>query len=157
MPRGYTSNFLERTGSTSGDAPLYLLEIEHPQLTTPIRIVNDTQDVVSNGDTFTAFAFRVSLPDDIDKQLPRARLSVDNVGRELVQWLDASAGGKGATVRVMQIMRDAPDLVEFEITLDLLNVSQTAAEVSAELGFDDTLNLAGLPISYRPDVAPGLF
>lgn len=157
MPRGYTTNYLERTGNTSGDAPLYLLEIEHAQLATPIRIVNDTQDIVSNGDTYTAFAFRVSLPDDIDKQLPRARLSVDNVGRELVQWLDASAGGKGATVRVMQVMRDAPDLIEFEITLDLLNVSQTAAEVSAELGFDDTLNLAGLPISYRPDIAPGLF
>lgn len=157
MPRTYSSHFLESIGNTSGEAPVYLLEIEHADLATPIRVVNDTQDLVSNGDTYIAFAFRVTLPDDLEGQLPRARLSIDNVGRELVQWLDSSGGGQGATVRIMQVMRDDPDTIEFEITLDLVNVSQNVIEVSGELGFEDTLNLSGVPIRYSPDVAPGLF
>lgn len=158
MPRtSYTAHFHEETGSTSGTAPVILLEISHAQLATPIRVVNDNSDLVSDGDTYTAFAFRVTLPTDIAGQLPRATLTIDNVGRELTQWLDASNGGKGAQVRFMQVMRDTPDVIEYDITLDLLNVSQTLSTVSAELGYDDTLNLPGLPITYRPDVAPGIF
>lgn len=158
MPRAsYTSNFKEQVGSTSGAAPVYLLEISHDQLAVPIRVVNDTSDLVSNGDTYTAFAFRVALPDDVAGRLPRATLSIDNLGREMTQWLDASNGGKGAQCRLMQVMRDDPDVIEYEVTLDLLNVGQTVLEISGELGYDDTLNLAGLPITYRPDIAPGVF
>lgn len=158
MPRStYTANFVGQVSATSGAAPLYLLEISHSQLGTPIRIVNDTQDLVSGGNTYTAFAFRITLPQDIDGQLPRAQLTIDNVGRELTQWLDNSAGGKGAQVRVMQVMRARPAVLEYDITLDLLNTAQTLTEVTGELGFEDTLNLAGLPITYRPDIAPGVF
>lgn len=155
--KAYTATFKESVNSTSGEAPVYLLEITHAQLITPIRVVNDTQDLVSDGDTYTAYPFRISLPTDLAGELPRATLTLDNTGRELTAWLDASAGGKGAQVRVMQVMRDTPDVLEYDITLDLLEVSQTMVEISAALGFDDTLNLPGLPISYRPDVAPGLF
>lgn len=158
MPRtSYTDNFREQTGSTTGTAPVILLEISHAQLATPVRVVNDTEDIVSDGDTYTAFAFRVALPSDIAGQLPRATLTLDNIGRELTQWIDNSNGGVGAQVRLMQVMRDTPDVIEYEITLDLLNVTQTVSEITGELGYDDTLNLAGLPITYRPDVAPGLF
>lgn len=158
MPRAsYTANFVEKVSSTSGEAPVYLLEITHAQLAVPIRVVNDNSDIVSNGDTYTAFAFRINLPDDVAGRLPRAQLTLDNLGRELTSWLDASNGGKGAQVRIMQVMRDAPDVIEYEITLDLIGVSQNVAEVTGTLGYDDTLNLAGLPITYRPDVAPGIF
>ena len=158
MPRtSYTAHFKESVGSTSGVAPLYLLEITHDQLAVPIRVVNDNQDLVSNGDTYTAYAFRITLPTDIAGQLPRATLTIDNVGRDLTQWLDDSNGGKGAQVRLMQVMPDDPDTLEYEITLDLIGVSQSQADITGVLGYDDTLNLAGLPISYRPDIAPGIF
>lgn len=155
--RGYSDHLRESTAATSGEEPAYLLEITHDQLDDPLRVVNDTQDLTSNGDTYTGYPFRISLPTDVDRELPRAVLTIDNTGRELTQWLDNSNGGQGAQVRVMQIMRDDPDTIEFEITLDLLNVSQSPLEIRAELGYDDTLNLAGLPITHRPDISPGLF
>ncbi len=157
MPRTFTPHYLERSGNTSGEAPVCLLEIEHAQLAQPVRVVCDTDDIVSNGDTYTAFAFQITLPTDLDNELPRAQLVLDNVGRELVQWIDSSFGGQGATVRAMQVMRDDPDTLEFDMTLDLLAVQQNVAQISAGLGFDDTLNKAGLPIRYSPDVAPGLY
>lgn len=157
MARDYSTNFREQTGATSGEAPVYLLEITHAQLDVPIRVVNDTQDLTSNGDLYVAFAFRVSMPDDVDKSLPRVQLSLDNIGRELTQWLEVSNGGKGALVRLMQVMRNAPDVIEYEITIDLLTVSQTVPQVSGTLGYEDLLNTPGLKVAYRPENTPGIF
>lgn len=157
MPRNYSAHFRDRTGASSGQEPLYLLEITHPQLAVPVRVVNDNQDLVSNGNTFTAMAFRISLPDDVAQQMPRAQLAIDNIGRELTQWLEASNGGQGAQVRVMQVMRDTPNVIEADYTLDLLNVKQTVFEVTADLGYEDTLGRPALVATYRPENTPGLF
>lgn len=157
MAKNYSSSFKEKINSTSGEAPLTLLEITHVDLALPVRVCNDAQDLTSNGNVFTALSFRIAMPDDLHNQLPRARLAIDNVGRELTQWLDASKGGRGAQVRVMHVMRGAPNTIEFDITMDLMNVRQGPLEITGELGFDNTLNIAALPITYRPDNAPGLF
>lgn len=157
MPKQYTDNFRERTGSTSGEEAVYLLEITHPQLGSPVRIARDAQDVVSNGNTYIGLAFDIQLPEDLAQSLPRAPIRIDNVGRELTQWIDQSKGGKGAQVRVMQVMRDDPDTIEYDVTLDLLNVRQNGAHVIGELGYEDTLNLPALAETYRPDNIPGIF
>ena len=106
MPRAYSLTARRQLHTTaSDDPPLVLLEITHPNLSTPVRVVGDTQDLVSNGVTFVAMGFRVRLPDEINGQQPRAELAVDNVGRELMQWIEQSAGGRNAKVRLMQALR----------------------------------------------------
>lgn len=157
MAKNYSAHFKEKTGSTSGEEPLYLLEITHPQLSVPVRLVRDTQDIVSNGNTYIAMDFRIQLPDDLQGKLPRAPIQIDNVGRELTQWIDESNGGRGAEVRVMQVMRDDPDTLEYDVTMDLLSVRQNGAFVTGELGYQDTLNLPALAMSYRPDNTSGAF
>jgi len=158
MAKGYSSTLKEQLNSTSAtETPLLLLEIDHPDLAAPVRVVNDNQDLVHLGNTFTAMAFRATLPDDREEGMPRARLAIDNVGKELVAWLEASGGGQGATVRMMQVLRSAPDTIEWEVTMDLSNLSMTALEVSGVLSFDDLLNRPGVTLTYRPETAPGLF
>ena len=158
MARNYTAGFRSTINSTGAkEAPLLLLEISHPGLTTPIRVVNDMQDLVSNALTYTALPFRARLPDDLEQGLPRAELSVDNIGKELVQWLEASGGGQGASCRMMQVMRSAPNVIEFEITLDLTNLHMSATEVSGTLGFENLLDRPACTWVYKPEVAPGLF
>ena len=85
--------------------------------------------------------------------LDRLRSRLDVIG--VIEGL--STGRQGAQVTVMQVTRSDPDTIEFSITLDLLAVVQTPFTVQGQLGYDDALNLAGLPITYRPDIAPGLF
>ena len=153
----FSAHYKEKTGSTSGEEPVYLLEITHPQLAVPVRVVRDTQDLISNGHTFTAMAFDIQMPDDVEGQLPRAPIRIDNVGRELTQWLDASNGGNGASVRVMQVMRDDPNTIEYDVTMDLMRVKQNGAFVTGEIGYEDTLNIPALVMTYRPDNTPGIF
>jgi hypothetical protein len=158
MPKNYSANFKETIHATSAaEAPLILLEITHADLAQPIRVVNDNLDLVHAGDTYTALAFRVMPPDDLSEGQPRAAIAIDNIGRELTQWLELSGGGQGATVRMIQVLRSDPDTVEWEVTLDLADVQVNMLEVTGTLSFDDILNLPAVPLSYRPDVSPGIF
>jgi hypothetical protein len=158
MPRNYSRSFQEKTNSTSADeAPLILLEISHADLVTPIRVVNDTQELIHNGDTFVAMEFGIVEPDDLEQGESRGAIEVDNVGRELTDWLEASNGGQGATVRIIEVLRSNPDVVEWEITMDLSDLHLDMRAVTGGLSFDDILNLTAVALVHRPDVSPGLF
>lgn len=181
--------------ATSADEPfLILLEITHPELEVPVRVVNDTQNitiVINHQGTakaveFIACPFDIKLPDDVGEQVPSATLTVDNIGRELTQWLEYSRGGAGAKCRVLQVLRSeatkysledfeeyaenyfAEDFVrqldvtdwqpfEYDITLDMSGISVTNLVVSAELGFQNTLMQSAVTVRYDTITSPGLF
>lgn len=158
MPTAYSAAWRRTVNALSAaERPLLLLEITHADLAEPIRVVNDSQDLTSNGELFVGLAFHAELPSDLEQGMPRARLVVDNVGKELVGWLEASNGGQGARCRMLQMLRSDPDTIEWEVTLDLTNLIVTPMTVSGDLGYDDLLNRAGIPFTYRPETAPGLF
>lgn len=158
MARPYSSEYKSTLAQTSAsEAPLLLLEINHPALPQPVRVVQDNQDVVCQGATFTACPFRCELPDDFEGQTPRARLAIDNVGRELMYWVETSAGGQGSAVTFRQVMRSRPDWVEWSITMNLYNVVANFKEVAGDLGFDNLFGRPAVACTYRPDTAPGVF
>lgn len=158
MPRSYSAAYKSTLAQTSApEAPLILLEISHVALTEPVRVVNDTQDITHDGSLFVALPFRADLPDDFENQLPKARLAIDNIGRDLVYWLETLGGGEGSSAHLMQVMRSAPEVVEWEITMQLSNVRIDAAEVSGELNFENLFARPASAIQYRPDTAPGVF
>jgi hypothetical protein len=107
--------------------------------------------------TYFACAFRIQLPEDVSKMMPQVPLVIDNIGRELTQFLEQSFGGRGAQVTIRQVMRDTPTVIEQEYTLSLLNVRQTMLEVAGQLGYENYLDAPCLPALYTPATAPGLF
>lgn len=154
----YTNQGLRVLNATSADEPLLeMIEITHPDLAIPARFVNDTIDLVSNGNTFFATSFRLARPDDVDQQTPTAKLSVDNIGRELTQWLEVSNGGKGARCRILAVLRSDPNTYQFDMTLDLSGISITNMEVASTLGFQHTLMQPAVAVRYDPFSAPGSF
>ena len=158
MARVYSSEFKSTLAEVSApEAPLVLLQIDHPDLATPVRVVNDTQDLTSNSNLYVAIPFRCTLPDDFENQLPKARLSVDNVGKELMYWIETSGGGNGSLVTMSQVMRSRPDQIEWSITMNLFNVSCTITEVSGELGYENLFAKKAIALQYRPNNSPGLF
>lgn len=158
MPRSYSAQYKSTLAKVSmEETPLILLEIDHPDLPSPVRVVNDTLNLTSNGNEYIAFPFNCILPDDYENRLPRAILSISNVGRDLMQWLETSDGGNGATARFQQVMRSRPNQIEWEITMSLFNVTANNLEVSAELGFENLFAKPASSISYRPETSKGLF
>lgn len=158
MPRNYSVAVRENINAVNAKEPLlYLLEITHIDLAAPIRVVSDTIDVVSNGNTYVGFPFEISLPDDVDGQVGKASLSVDNVGREMTQWLEYSRGGKGAKCKVMQILRSNPNLIEFSMVFDLTNISVNMLKMNGTLEFQNVFNQSAVTKTFRPETQAGLF
>lgn len=137
--------------------PLWLVEISHPDLTQPARVVRDNLDLTHQGNLFVAGAFELTPPDDLAAGSPRAQLSIDNVGKELMQWLELSNGGRGASVRLLQVLRSDPNTVQFEVTMELSHVTATSLVVTGSLGFDELLNISAVGLTYNLQTAPGLF
>lgn len=196
MAGAYTQAGRTNLLATSADEPfLILLEITHPDLAEPVRVVNDTVDasiVQDDGSgtavdiAFVACPFQITLPDDVDQQIPKAQLSVDNIGRELTQWLEYSNGGRGAKCRILQALKSeaekyqawefgdyaagyfAEDYVEgeslvdwrpfeYDMTLDMTSMAIDNLAVTADLGYQRTAGMPAVAMRYDPKTAPGLF
>lgn len=158
MARNYSTAYKSTLAEVSADeTPLILLEITHASLGTTVRICNDTIDVTSNGNLYIAMPFRCTLPDDFENRIPKASLSIDNVSKDLMQWIESSNGAKNAQVRFIQIMRSRPNTIEWEITLTMFNVKATVQEITGELGFQNLFSKPAISIQYRPENSPGVF
>ena len=136
---------------------LTALEIRHPAVAAPVRVVNDAEDRTIEGNRYVALRFDARLADDVEGQAPQAELAIDNVGRDLTQWVEAEGGGTGATVRVLQVLDIDDPPIEWELTMDVAGVVVDAERVTARLGFDPLLGRAAVALRHDPQTSPGLF
>ena len=121
------------------EAWLILLEIDHATLAQPIRVVNNNEDIISNGQTFLAYPFEIVLANDDGEKLPQVSLSIDNVDQTIIRAIRGM--GTPPTVDIMLILSDFPDSVEIQISdMTLRGVSWTAQSVTGILYIEDILN-----------------
>lgn len=139
------------------DRVLTALEIRHPAVPLPVRVVNDTENRRIEGNDYIALRFDARLADDIAGQAPQAEIAIDNIGRELTQWIEAAGGGMGATARVMLVLATPNSPVEWELTLDVAGIAVDQQRVTARLGFDPLLGAAAVRLRHDPQTSPGLF
>ena len=138
----------------------YALEITHPDVSDTIRVIADTKDRTIESHTFQKLAFRTFLPNDKENEIGEFLLDIDNVGEALTQWVEASDGGLGSTIRIMEVMDVGSSgwSVTWERTLStgsIVSLSNKNLQVTL---IDDPF--AGMPaIRWRhdPDRSPGLF
>ena len=90
--------------SLVGPSIIYALEITHDDLTQPIRVVADTVRHTVEANEYIPLAFRAEIPQDKEGEIRQARLRVDNVGGELMHWINVSKGGRGAMMRAMRLI-----------------------------------------------------
>ena len=138
------------------DVVLTALEITHPDVSDPIRVVNDTRNRTIERHTFVALRFQPRLADDPESRIPRAELVIDNVGRALTQWVERSDGGSGASCRVLQVVA-GEDVPQYDVTLAVASMRVTAAEVRVTLGHEPLFSRRAVRRRHDPETSPGLF
>lgn len=147
--------------SLSGADQVYALEISHRALTTPIRIVADTQEHTVGSDTYIPLAFRVELPQDKQGEIREARLQVDNVGRELMKWVELSDGGRGAVMRVMRLIQpegtESVSVIDYQVVMDCGVAEVTNEYVNITLTTEPVFNRPSVLIKHDSARSPGLF
>jgi len=135
---------------------LLLLTLDHEDLAEPIRVVNNTEDVTSRGDTYIAYPFEIALPDEDPESVARVTLRIDNVNREIVKSLRAISSPLSVGLEV--VMATSPDTVEAgPFNMTLVSAEHDALTVTGELAFEDVLNEPFPGHGYVPSAYPGLF
>lgn len=138
------------------DVPfLMLVTLTHPSFPT-IRLVNNSEDIISNGETFTAFPMRIRLPMDDGESTREVSIEFDNVSLTLIDELRTVTSP--IDVKIDMILSSNPD--DIQISLDELkmrNVTYNKQIVSARLYLDSFLNVELTSERYSPKLYPGLF
>lgn len=141
--------------SVESDLPLVLLDITQADLLDTIRVVNNRENVTSNGESYIAFPFEITMPDMADDAPPRSRVTIANVSREIGQAIRLMTTPASVTITVVR--QESPDVVEMQFTgMRTGAVSMDALKVEFELEFE---NLASEPFPapiFSPAEFPGL-
>lgn len=139
----------------TGEVWLVLLTISHSTLPTPIRVVNNNEDITSRGNIYQAFPFEIILPSQDPDGIPRASLRFDNVDRTAISIIRGVEFPPNVTIEV--ILASQPDTIEVSFpNLTLRNVKYDAEAIEGELLFE---NLFSEPVTLTmtPSRFPGLF
>lgn len=121
--------------SREGDDPwIALLDLLHPSMNggLPVRLArNPTENIVSNGNTYSRSWFEIELPSD-DEQPAMCRISINNVDGEIGRVLETLTGPIECTIRV--IIASDPDTYGREfLKFKLRNTQWDALVASGEL------------------------
>jgi hypothetical protein len=157
MPRNVSLAALQASLATETEKVfLVLLDITHPSLGQPIRLVNNTENITVAPNVYTAFPFYVRMPDDQEEREPVAELVVSNATRELIDEVRALQDTLGVVLRV--VLADSPATVEWgPIEMQVRAVTYNAESVVFQLGMQA---FAEEPFPYRsftPGQFPGMF
>lgn len=146
---------LQRTSDPQGF--LWLLTITGTGIGEPIRLVNDTRNLESQGSTFIAIPFELIPPKQGAKEIPRTQIRLDNVGREIVQVLEALPPGAELTARVQSVYRPTPDIVQAEFSAPMSRLKANVFAITGEIGPFALMSRPAVAIRFDPHSAPGLF
>lgn len=158
MAQNLSQDFIVENNKLNPDESiLWLIEINHPALSTPARFVNDRCDLTSNGNAYLASSFTITKPDEGASRTPTCQLEIDNVSNLISHFVEQVSGGLYMTARLIMVRRSQPDVIEYDIEMDFTNISMTRQKISGSLGFEDTLGKSSVPVLYRPENFPGMF
>lgn len=144
------------TANNTSEVFLPLLKIEHDDLTEDLLFVRNTEQVVSNGDTYLPCSFDLNLPAEKDGQINNASLTIDNVDRAIVTAVRSISSPPLITLSI--VLASDPDTLEAgPLEFTLRNVSFNVKTVSGELVYEDRLFLNIPGNKFDPFLFPGLF
>lgn len=156
MPR--TLSTVARTAiyaQQTGEVFLFLLELDHDSFTQPIRIVNDYNNITSNGNVYTAFPFEITLPKD-SEEVSKSILTIDNVSRTLIDEIRSI--DTGLSVAITVVLASSPDTIEVgPFNFTLTNVIYNAMVIRGDLNYENILNQNYPKETFTPQNHPGLF
>lgn len=156
MSRDVSSQFRENAyNQTDTDGILVLITIDHTDLTSPIRIVNNNESIVSNGNTFEPVAIKVTLPSEIEGQISNAKLSIDAVDRTIIYAVRSISSAPDITLEIVKI--SDYDTIEVSYDFQLRNINVKGSRVDGDLIFQTYTREKISSLEYTTVNTPGLY
>ena len=134
-----------------------LLKITHGDLPSPLRIAANTfgNDIVSDGQTFTAAPFELEWPTDDDGP-PVARLRAMNIDRAIGEALETITAPAVCTLQI--VLASSPDTIERQGNrFELRNCQWDGGFLTAELSQAQFGNEPWPKYRVTPGLFPAIF
>jgi hypothetical protein len=140
-----------------GDTPfLTLITLSSPDLASNIYLVNNREEIISNGVTYQPYAFTAALPSDEEGKVTSVQLVIDNVDRQIVEA--ARTTNAPVNVSLSVVLADDPDTVEVgPYDFVLRSVSYNQETVSGQLVYQERLERQYPQHRMTARLVPGLF
>lgn len=133
-----------------------LLDIEHPDFPATIRVCDNTENIVSGGNTYIAFPFRFAAPSDEEEREPKATLSISNVDQSIID--DIRSILSPPIITAYAVLASSPNSIEYgPLKLKADSVNYDAQNITLQLGFDAFADEPTGWIKYSPEYFPGMF
>lgn len=141
----------------TGEQFLFTLKIDHADLDSPLKFVNDTQDLQRADGTYLAFPFEVNLPTDRQDDIPKVQLAIDNVDQRIIKAIRPLQTKPQITINI--VLRSSPDTIEAgPFTMELKKVDYDAHRIRGDIGYEEDFLNEQIPVSsFTPQSTPGLF
>ena len=140
----------------SDEVTLLLLTIEEDSLAAPIRVVHNTEEIVSRGETYLPFVFGVELPVESGDAPRPVRIQIDAVDQSIIKAIREAVGQPRMTLEV--VLASDPDTVEAgPFIMRLESASYTAISVIGEISFENVERVRSNNHKFTPYLFPDLF
>jgi len=140
----------------SNDPFLTLVTLSHETFAEDIRLVNNSKDVTSRGNVFSAFPMKIRLPVDDGETARDFSIEFDNASLELIEEI-RSVTNK-INVKLEMILASIPDDVQMAFDdLVIAGVTYSAQRITAKIMLDSFLNVEMTSEKYTPSNFPGVF
>lgn len=132
------------------------ITIDHPDLGTPLRLVNDKKDLERTAGTFSKFNFEVRGVTQRKNQLPSMKIRLGNIDQRVIETIRPLAGTRDdITFTYEMVLHETPNTVEYgPIDFRVEQVSVTLQTIDFELSFHEGLLNAAFPfLQFAPSNA----
>lgn len=120
------------------------------------RLVNNSTDILSRGNTYTAFPMKITLPTDDGQTARTFSVDFDNASLALITNLRSVTGTIGVSIEM--ILASIPDDVQYAFDdLIVTAITYNASKVTAAISMDNFLSVEMTAERYTPSSYPGLF
>lgn len=157
MPRTLSDRALASVMAQHTDeAFILLMTFTYAPTNEIYRCALNTENIVSNGNVFTATYFDIQLPESSNQAPQGCQITLDNVDMRLIGLLRGIAEPLKIVIQV--VLASQPDVIEMEFTdLVLREVQWDASKINGRLVSEDPLNQAFPGHMYEPRTFPGIF
>lgn len=142
-----------------------LMTIDHPNFTQPILVSSDNgvilpsagvRGTLSRGKEYVFLPFTIELPTQDDTGIARARISIDNIDRQMVNAVRSA--NSALKIKIEIVLASTPDVVE--VVMDDFQINQVtydALTISGELSLEYYDLEPYSKLRFTPSNFPGMF
>ena len=149
----------------TNEAFVVLVTINHSTFDAPVRVCSDPHEllpdagvrgIISRGNEYIFMPFEVELPQQDDSGVARAKITMDNISREIVAAVRQATSALSITLEV--VLASSPDTLEVSVAdFRLERVTYDALTISGEISVE-YFDLEPYPSRrFTPADFPGIF